>query len=161
MARVALVTCRDFPELDEDDQWLAELDQTVFRTYYQIALQIKPAWATELLRRYEFQIGLQRIWERLRRQQECVNLALAFLQTAGLKLHPDEFDDVVQTFREARRELKDALKLSESMIFPALANLPAGQPLRPFLFRKKLVSNVSRYDAALESKWIEKFVPWR
>lgn len=146
-------------EIDQDETWLGELDRKVFQTYYRIAHQMKPIWATELIRRYSFHIDLQKMWQKLRAQEGSVYAAIEFLQQHSHgDLHPQDFREVLNIFRDAHLELKAALEVSESMIFPPLANMPAGESLRSFLLSKKLVSGLRRSDTSLPGKWIDKFL---
>lgn len=145
-------------ELDDDEAWLGELDKKVFDTYYRMAFQMKALWATELLRRYTFHMDLQKIWQRLRSQEGPVYSAIEFLRNSHGDLHYEHFREILSIFRDAHLELKAGLAAAEDMIFPPLANMPAGQSLRPFLLGKKLVSGLKRSDQSLTGKWIDKFM---
>src|SRR5262249_27594746 len=48
-------------ELDEDFEWLGELDRRVFRVYYQMAIEVGNDEADDLLYRYEFHLAVQAI----------------------------------------------------------------------------------------------------
>ncbi|MCI0682866.1 MAG: M48 family metallopeptidase [Gemmataceae bacterium] len=145
-------------EYEKDEAWMEELDRKVFEINYQMALQLNPLWATELFKRYEFHLDVQKIWQRLRDQEGPVGSALQFLSNSKGDLHYDDFREVIRIFRNAHLELKDGLRIAEDMYFPPLANMPAGQPVRPFLLAKKLVYSLSRSETSLPGKWIDRFL---
>jgi Zn-dependent protease with chaperone function len=145
-------------EYEKDEDWLAELDRKVFEVNYQMAQQLNPLWATELFKRYEFHLDVQKIWQRLRDQEGPVTSALNFLNTSTGDLQYDDFREIIAIFRNAHLELKAGLRISEDMYFPPLANMPAGQPVRDFLLAKKLVHGLNRSESSLPGKWIDKFL---
>jgi Zn-dependent protease with chaperone function len=148
--------CTVNDELEQDRQWLADLDRRVFMTHFQMALHMDTELADALCGRYRFHIELQKIWTALRNQDSPVGSAIDFLQ--NLKTHRlDErtFQQALPVFRAAHHALRDALRAAEDMAMPALKNMPAGQPLRHFLLEKKLVDGISKHDQAISGPWIK------
>jgi Zn-dependent protease with chaperone function len=142
-------------ELEKDDQWLETIDRKVFMIYFQMALHINQEVAEELYRRYDFHLELQGIWFELQKQDRPIQAALSFLnsQTSDRMQH-HQFRELLDIFREAHKAMKGMLKTAEEMMLPALKNMPAGQPVRPFLLEKNLIDGLSRYEQRISNRWI-------
>jgi len=142
-------------ELEKDDQWLETIDRKVFLTYFQMALRINQEVAEELYRRYDFHLELQSIWFELQKQDRPIQAAISFLnsQTSDQMQH-HHFQELLDIFREAHKAMKGMLKTAEEMMLPALKNMPAGQPVRPFLLEKQLIDGLSRYEQRISNRWI-------
>jgi Zn-dependent protease with chaperone function len=146
-------------ELEEDAEWLADHDERVFVTYFQMALHLSQETAEDLLKRYRFHLDLQAIWRELREQEGPVGAAVAWMnEQSADRADPDYFDAVLSIFRAAHQALREALKSAEAMKIPPLANLHAGEPLRQFLLEKPLVERLTTYQVSLTSRWINKLV---
>jgi Zn-dependent protease with chaperone function len=146
-------------ELEQDQKWLADIDKRVFMSHFQMALHVSQEVAEELFKRYRFHLELQKIWRALKDQDAPVGAAVNFLQNLKTsRLDSNYFQEALSIFREAHHALRDALKSSEDMTIPALKNMSAGEPLRPFLLRKRLVEGLSKYEQSLNMKWIGKLL---
>jgi Zn-dependent protease with chaperone function len=146
-------------ELEADHEWFARLDRDVFLVHYQMALQTDARQAGELLQRYEFHLGVQKIWTRLNEHINATNAALQWLQEQGSsRLTPDRFRELVHIFVNAHDALADSLDDARDLILPPLRNMVAGEPLRPFLLSKKLVKGLGRARRNLSGDWIDKFM---
>src|SRR5206468_2455991 len=76
-------------EVEDDHEWFADLDRQVFVVHYQMALRVDARTARELLERYQFHLGVQKIWTRLRDHENAATGALQWLQNQGKsRLHP-------------------------------------------------------------------------
>ena len=145
-------------ELEQDQEWLGEVDRRVFLTYFQMALHISQEVAEDLFKRYRFHLELQKIWRELKDQDAPLGAAVNFLQNlATSRLESQHFKEALSIFRAAHHALRDALKASEDM-HPALKNMPAGESLREFLLQKRLVEGLSKYEESLNTKWINKLL---
>lgn len=146
-------------ELQEDRDWLADLDRKVFLVHYRMATQSDPAAADELAERYRFHLGVQKIWSDLRAQEGPVSAALAFLDSQNSRqMDQGAFQEVLAIFGKAQDVLADSLAAAKNLIVPSLKNMTAGEPLRPFLLQKKLVHELVRGDQEITGAWINKFL---
>jgi Zn-dependent protease with chaperone function len=146
-------------ELEQDHEWLKDLDRRVFQMYFQMALHLSQEVAEDLFRRYRFHLNLQSIWKDLKAQDAPVNAAVSFLQNLkSNRLESHHFQEALSIFRDAHHALREALHASEDLTIPALKNMPAGQPLRPFLLERRLVEGLSKYEQSLSPKWINKLL---
>ena len=146
-------------EIEKDNRWLAEIDERIFMTYFQMALHINQEVAEELYRRYDFHLELQNIWFELTRQNRPVQAAIAFLNSAdSAQLQSHHFQELLAIFRDAHKAMKSMLRNAEDLTLPGLKNLPVGQPLRPFLLNKSLVDGLSKYEQRISERWIVKLI---
>jgi Zn-dependent protease with chaperone function len=145
-------------ELAEDSKWLAKFDTRVFVTYYEIALALTPKKAEELSRRYRFHYVLQNLWIRLREHEEPMNFMFDFLASLqGAEIDDHAFHVVIEVFRNAYDAAKYVLEQSELAKFPELANMPHGEPVRPYLLKGNLPSKPTHFDISLRVKWLVGF----
>ncbi len=146
-------------EIEDDNDWLKDLDRRVFQVHFQMALQLSQEIAEDLFKRYRFHIDLQLAWLELRRQDQPVGAAIRFLSNLkSSRLDDRAFQEALAIFRDAHHALRDVLRDAEEMTFPALKNVPVGQPLRPFLLKKRLVDGLSKYEHSLSPAWINKLI---
>lgn len=146
-------------ELERDREWLAAHDRRVFLTYFQMALHVSQEIAEDLFKRYLFHVALQTIWRTLKEQEAPLQAAIGFLNNAkDNRLHPDVFEELLTIFRDAHRALREVLTSAEDMTIPALKNMQAGEPLRPFLLEKRLIEGISKYEGAVTSRWMNKLL---
>ncbi len=146
-------------EIEDEQKWLAELDRRVFLTCFQMALHESQEVAEDLFKRYRFHLELQKIWRDLKEQEAPFNAAIQYLNNLRTnRLDNQPFQEALTIFRESHHALREALRASETMYIPALKNMPAGEPLRPFLLKKRLVEGLSKYEQSLNMKWIDRLV---
>jgi hypothetical protein len=150
-------------ELEKDHEWLKELDYKVFMTYFQMALHINQEVAEELYRRYDFHLELQNIWYELQKQNRPIQNAIGFLNSLASNsnstpLHQRDFEELLSIFRDTHKAMKKMLRNAEDMTLPGLKNLPAGQPVRPFLLEKSLIDGLSKYEQRISERWIVKLL---
>jgi Zn-dependent protease with chaperone function len=146
-------------EIDDDQKWLADHDRRVFLTYFQMGLHQNQEVAEDLFKRYRFHLKLQVIWRDLKNQAGPIGAVLNFLNTArSNQLDTNAFSEILASLREAHHVLRDSLKSAEDMTVPALKNMAAGEPLRPFLLQKRLIEGLSKYDQSFNTKWIYKLL---
>jgi hypothetical protein len=65
---------------------------------------------------------------------------------------------LLDIFREAHKTMKGMLRTAKDMDLPALKNLPAGQPLRPFLLEKNLIDGLSKYERSITVRWVNRLL---
>jgi Zn-dependent protease with chaperone function len=151
-------------EIKKDHVWLEELDHKVFMTYFQMSLHINQEVAEELYKRYDFHLSLQNIWYELQNHNRPIQNALGFLnslnsdQSGRTQLTRGDFEDLLKIFRDAHKAMRKMLENAESLILPGLKNLPAGQPLRPFLLDRSLIDGLSKYEQGISMRWIQKML---
>lgn len=146
-------------ELQKDNKWLEEQDRRVFMCYFQMALHIDQVVAEELYKRYDFHLELQNIWFELQKQNRPVQAAINFLNSqASGQLQSHHFQELLQIFRDTHKAMKSMLRTADDMTLPALKNLPAGQPLKPFLLEKNLIDGLSKYEQRITDKWINRLL---
>ncbi|MBI2806446.1 MAG: M48 family metalloprotease [Planctomycetes bacterium] len=146
-------------ELKKDNRWIEEQDCRVFMTYFQMALHINQEVANELYRRYDFHLKLQDIWFELQKQKPPIDAAIAFLNSQeSSQMQPHHFQELLDIFREAHKTMKGMLRTAKDMDLPALKNLPAGQPLRPFLLEKNLIDGLSKYERSITVRWVNRLL---
>jgi Zn-dependent protease with chaperone function len=145
-------------ELDEDRQWLSELDRRVFLTHYQMGLGLDGKLARELLTRYEFHLALQKIARNLAVQQSALESTLSFLSGRSRRLSEAEFGEVLNIFREAHVVLTDSLNTADRLLLPALKNMTAGEPLGYFLLDQKMVKGFWPKASSIDGKKVQKFL---
>ena len=145
-------------EVAADDSWLTLFDTRVFVTYYELALWLDAKKADELARRYRFHFVLQNLWLRLREHEEPMNCMFDFLATLqGGDIDNNSFHRVIEVFRSAYDAAKYVLEQSELARFPELANMPHGEPVRPYLLKGNLPSKPTHFDISLRVKWLISF----
>ncbi len=95
----------------------------------------------------------------LKNQEGPVGAVLNFLQSLkSSQLDTEAFREILAILRETHHVLRDALKSAEDMTIPALKNMTAGEPLRPFLLEKRLIEGLSKYDQSFNTRWIAKLL---
>ncbi len=145
-------------EVTADNSWLALFDTRVFVTYFELALWLDAKKAEELARRYRFHFVLQNLWIRLREHEGPMNCMFDFLAALhGSELDDNAFHTVIEVFRNAYDAAKYVLEQSELARFPELANMPHGEPVRPFLLKGNLSSKPTHFDISLRVKWLVSF----
>ncbi|MCI0740543.1 MAG: M48 family metalloprotease, partial [Gemmataceae bacterium] len=146
-------------ELKEDQEWFKDLDKQVFLCHYQMARHVDDELADELVHRYKFHMQVQKVWRDLKSQEASVGAALDFLNRAGSsQLQYEQFQEMLNIFRDARATLRQCLDAAKDMYVPALKNMTPGAPLAPFLLKEKLVRGLSDHEHSLQSKWIDKLL---
>jgi Zn-dependent protease with chaperone function len=142
-------------ELRQDRGWQSEFDREVFLAHYQMAAQVEPEFARELLERYEFHQAVQEIQGRLLAEDDMLDRVLAY--AAGKEmLTQGEFRQVVRLFDEARKALTNNLLKADKLRLPALVNMTAGAPLGRFLYDKPLVGEFRITSRRISGKKIMK-----
>jgi Zn-dependent protease with chaperone function len=145
-------------ELDEEVDWLAEVDRRVFRVFYQMAIALGDKVADDLLYRYEFHLALQAIARDVIAQQGPLNAALHMLVNSPKGMHPEQFRQTRTIFREAHEALVRSVTLADKMTLPKLKNMDEGEPLGHFLLEKQVVKGLRPSARTLTVKWISKFL---
>jgi hypothetical protein len=146
-------------QLREDRDWLEMQDQKVFIVHYQMALHLNTALADELLQRYRFHLGVQDMLRQLDEHLYPVRAVAAFWNNcAGQPMDERAFYGILETLRAAHLALTRSLQDAEVMMLPQLKNVVAGQPLRPWLLDKKMVSGFSSFDMMIKGKQVGKLV---
>jgi Zn-dependent protease with chaperone function len=143
-------------ELKKDRNWLSSLDRKVFLTYYQMALRTDSRMATEMEERYRFHLATQDILQEISGHQARVGAALAFL-SGKRELTAEQFRELHKILRDAHRNLSNGLSAARKLLLPSLKNIDAGQPLQPFLLKKRLVYEPLPDDDSIDGEWIGKF----
>jgi Zn-dependent protease with chaperone function len=144
-------------EIDADRAWLAEFDAVVFSTYFEMALQVGPEMAREMEQRYRFHLIMQGMWTALQEHKSPMDLMFRFVAGEGPMLNPQQFHTFIEVFRGAYEAVRLVLDEAELLSFPALANLPAGKPVRPFLLQGHLRGKPSHFDMSVSFKWLQGF----
>jgi Zn-dependent protease with chaperone function len=145
-------------EIAADNAWLAKFDTRVFVTYYEIALGLDVKKAEELAKRYRFHYVLQNLWIRLREHEGPMNFMFDFLASLqGSEIDDKSFHFIIEVFRNAYDAAKYVLQQAELAKFPELVNMPAGEPVRPYLLKGNLPSKPTHFDESLRVKWLISF----
>jgi Zn-dependent protease with chaperone function len=144
-------------EFDEDMDYLAELDNRIFRVHYQMATELGQDVAAELESRYRFHMGVQSIDAEICSHRPALEAALNYL-SGKTQLDPGAFNEIKTIFREAHEALVDSLNKADDLPMPALKNVKEGEPLGLFLLDRKLVKGLRPSAQTLTSKWIGKFL---
>jgi hypothetical protein len=114
------------------------------------------------LQRYQFHMGVQKIWGDMRAHDGPINAALQFLQDQNRRhLNQADFQETLRIFRKAQKNLAECLDAARDLILPPLKNMTAGEPLRPFLLQKKLVYELEKDDMEITGAWIGKLLEQR
>jgi Zn-dependent protease with chaperone function len=146
-------------EIRRENEWLALLETRVFVTYYEIALWLDPKRADELARRYRFQFVLQNLWLKLRDHEEPMDCMFEFLGSLrNSQIDERSFHIIISVFRAAYETVKYVLDQAELATFPPLANMPQGEPIRPYILKGDLPSKPTHFDEILRVKWLTKFM---
>jgi Zn-dependent protease with chaperone function len=144
-------------ELDQDLDWMAALDQQVFKVHYDLARQVGEEAAQELEERYRFHLAVQEIHGQLSGQSQNVQAALN--QLAGKReLTQNEFHMAVAVLGQARDALWQQLNTANQLRLPALKNVTAGEPLGLMLLNRPLVPRLSGDSNCLQGEWINQFM---
>jgi Zn-dependent protease with chaperone function len=138
-------------ELDADLKWSEEFDRKVFITYHELAQQLSPEWAEELVQRYQFHFLLIRLWKRIRQHEGEVSQIVDILFSSGGEIASGLFLAILDALHDSHQSLKAVIQEAEEHSFPELPNMPTGESVRQFLLPNKLVRS-------LRSSW--KFGPW-
>jgi Zn-dependent protease with chaperone function len=144
-------------DMEQDQNWMADLDRRVFVCHYQMAWERGGKAAKELLDRYSFHLTLQGIARELHHNQEKMDAALAYL-SGRRELSPDRFLEIMDIFRDAHQALTGCLNRADGMKLPALKNMRTGDPLGFFLLDKKLVTPFKRTARSVTGKKIGKLL---
>jgi hypothetical protein len=144
-------------ELDEDFDWLAELDTRVFRVYYQMARELGKDEVADLFYRYEFHLAVQAIDRDVTAQRPPIEAAMQFLANTR-EISASQFRELRTIFRDAHDALVRAIKLADKMKLPRLKNLKQGEPLGHFLLDRQVIKGLRPGARVLTLKWIQKFL---
>lgn len=145
-------------EIDADIAWLREFDTKVFVTYFELAWQLDKKLAKELYQRYRFHFVMQGMWKILQAHKSPLAYMFDFLANVqDAMLDENAFHVLIEVFRQAYNALKQVLEEAEVVVFPELANMPAGKPVRPFLLEGRLADKPTHFDTGIRSKWLVKF----
>jgi hypothetical protein len=146
-------------ELEDDYRKLAEVDARVFRTHYQMAVELGREVARELWARYEFHLEAQKIGRSLGRHRERVEEGLAYLfEQPHQRVPAEDFQEALGRLRQAHRALSKGLQAAERMKVPELKHVAAGQALADFLLERRPVREPFPDAGALSAGWIRKFM---
>lgn len=140
-------------ELKADRPRLAAFDHDVAVAHLHVSLHLGPERTQELLDRLDFQLQLQAILQGIIEQQTRMDEVEHFLREYG-SLTAEEYEHALVQLQEAHEAIKNHLLTAESLFTPALLKVAAGQPLRPLLLTRSLVSEPG-HD--LSHQWIEEF----
>jgi Zn-dependent protease with chaperone function len=145
-------------EIGRENSWLEVFDTRVFVTYYELGLWLDPGRADELARRYRFQFVLQNLWLKLREHEEPMSFMFDFLASLGdSNIDERSFDMIISIIREAYDGVEYVLDQAELAKFPPLANMPSGEPIRPYILKGDLPSKPTRFGVFLRANWLKKF----
>jgi hypothetical protein len=144
-------------ELEADTTWLRAFDTKVFVTYYELALQLNQELAEELYQRYQFHFIIQGMWSILQGHKAPMGFMFDLLNEIGNEMDEDTFHLLIDIFREAYEAVELVLEESALVHFPKLANMPAGEAVRPFLLKGRLANKPTHFDAMLSVKWLVDF----
>ena len=86
-----------------------------------------------------------------------MNFLFDFLSRQGSQIDAKSFQMVIAILRRAYDAVSYVLSQSEIAKFPALANMPKGEPIRPYILKGNLPSKPTQFDASLRVKWLTKF----
>ncbi|MCI0685448.1 MAG: hypothetical protein L0Y71_25385 [Gemmataceae bacterium] len=144
-------------ELDRVHRRLGEQDRIVFQVHYAMAevCGASGAFTEEMLARYGFHAGVQRIFRRLRDTQQELAGMLDYLATRR-QLEPKEFQEVIQSLQGTHHTLRAALDDAAKLRLPRLNNMVQGQPLNEFLLPEPLVSNLADNTQHLDGVWTQR-----
>jgi Zn-dependent protease with chaperone function len=145
-------------EMDEDLDWLAEIDRRVFRSHYQMAVEVNKDMAEELLDRYQFHLAVQAIDYDVSEHKPALEAAVRFLSNNSSQLNYDEFAEIRSIFRKAHDALVRSLNKADKLDMPKLKNVKEGEPLGYFLMDRKIVKALRPSAQTLTVKWINNFL---
>jgi len=144
-------------ELEADTTWLRAFDTKVFVTYYELEQHLNPALAEELHDRYQFHFVIQGMWSILQGHKAPMSFMFDLLDEIGNQMDEDTFHLLIDIFRQAYEAFELVLEESALVHFPKLANMPAGESMRPFLLKGRLANKPSHFDEMLSVKWLVDF----
>jgi Zn-dependent protease with chaperone function len=144
-------------ELDEDRDWLKDLDRRVFRVHYRMARQLSPAIVEEFIERYRFHRAVQSIVSELSPYQYRLVMVLQYLASKS-EMDQADFEQAFDLFREAYRALERCLTTARPMRLPALKNINDGERLGSFLLQHSLVRELIDTERSLDGRWIGRFM---
>jgi Zn-dependent protease with chaperone function len=145
-------------EMDEDLDWMAEVDRRVFRCHYQMAVEVDKEMAEELLDRYRFHMAVQNIDYDVSEHKPALEAAVRFLNNSDSQLTRDQFAELRSIFRKAHDALVRSLNKADKMAMPKLKNVKEGEPLGYFLMDRKIVKGLRPSAQSLTLKWINNFL---
>jgi hypothetical protein len=152
--RVAAAVRRRF---DGERDWLAALDRKVFLVHYQMAVELGPRLAEDLVARYEFHLPLYPIRRELARRLRDVEENDLLADGVG-DLDADDFHEVRTCLRDAHGALERCLVKAENFTLPALDDEVAGQNLRDALLEGRLIEGLRPMASSLPTRWIDVFL---
>ncbi len=142
-------------ELDQDYEWLANVDRQVYRIHGEMARQLGDNVRAELEERYRFHVALQAILGELTGHSREVQATLAHF-SGRRELSQEEFHHLRDVFDRAHQALGEKVAAAGALHLPALKNVSAGEPLGPFLLGRPLVRGPSR--SSVDGKWVNAFM---
>jgi len=143
-------------QLKEDYEWLSSFDRRVFLVHANLAHKYdSDAW-DEMIQRYRFQIGIQRINLELDSQLHLVEAGYQelFEKPRQEPITQDYFESMASLFKAARKTLKTMLKDCQEIEVPVLANFAPGTPLASFLLTTPIIKEMK--ELSIDGKWIAK-----
>lgn len=145
-------------ELDEHIDWLADLDDRVFRAHYQMASELKQALADELVQRYEFHIAAQDILIELALQRPQLELALRVLSNVEGQVEYGTFAAIRGSLIESYDTMRRCIARADRLELPKLKHVKAGTVLGYFLMEVKLVKPLKPTARSITSAWVNQFL---
>ncbi len=144
-------------ELERDYEWMHKLDGEMFRIHYAMARQLGGAEGKQLEDWYRFHLAVQELRATLVSHSNHVQETLTHI--AGQReIAAHEFQNALGVLQDAHHTLYLQLKRATDLHLPALANVTAGDPLRPLLFKQKLIRKLPDNARSLDGAWIQEFM---
>ena len=143
-------------ELEADEKYLAQVDEAVYVAHYQMAGQLGDGSHEELWWRYYFHLGAQEIAKTVNVEMARCEGLINYIQSNDNL--GDEFDSIVQIFRESRQSFEDALAKAPNLKLPALKNMEEGMPLIAYLRPGPPVSTLIVSDKGLSGEWVMEYM---
>jgi Zn-dependent protease with chaperone function len=137
---------------------LGKWDRTVFLVHYQMSREVGREVCEDLLRRYEFHLGLQKISRELSQQRAAVENVLNFLQGQAGTLSSRDFMEVRDALRKAHDALDRSLRAACNLWLPDLQNMTAGERLSDFLLSRVLIKGLKPTTGTVQRQWIGQFL---
>lgn len=144
-------------ELEADQTYKAEIDTEIFVAHYRLADAVDRALGDDLLDRYEFHLGIQKMHGQVVQATQRAQAALVFASSQR-QLSPADFDAVCDLLQEGVRNLYNVYRKSKNYCIPSLRNMEAGERLREFLFQQPVVEDLTVSQTSIDPSWIQDFV---
>lgn len=147
--------------LTADRSFLEGMDEDVLRVYSGLAahldaLEDTEAWSEELRHRYEFHLGIQSLANAIGPIHDTLESGLSVTRD-GRNLEREDFQHLLECLDRARDGLVELLGRAESLVFPRLRNMSAGDALRDFLLQRPVIESHQGGDS-VDGEWIRLLV---